>query len=101
MATSKKSAVKSAAKTLLVKHSMHVLKLESNVPLPERGIRDPQFVQEASQIIKSMKVSQSFVVPKHKLHSVKKLIKTDFENLVVKSALIKPEEKFARIWRVR
>lgn len=101
MATSKKSAAKSAAKTFPVKQHMSVLKLESNVPLPERGIRDPQFVLEASQIIKSMKVSQSFVVPKHKLHSVKKLIKTDFENLVVKSALIKPEEKFARIWRVR
>jgi hypothetical protein len=101
MATSKKPAAKSAAKATMVKNHLSILKLESNVPLPERGIRDPQFVQEASQIIKSMKVSQSFVVPKHKLHSVKKLIKNDFENLVVKSALIKPEEKFARIWRVR
>lgn len=100
MATSKKQVAKSApvGRPRLEPVTM---KLESNIPIPLRGIRDPQFVTQVVSLLREIKPKQSFVVPKEKLHAVKKLVKTDFQSLVVKSALIKPDDKFARVWRVR
>jgi len=101
MANSKKQPVKSAGRPRVLKQEMSLLTLEDNVPLPERGVRDPLFLQQAGDILKKIKPRQSFVVPKSKLHSVKRLIKSDFERLVIKGQVIQPENKFARIWRVR
>jgi len=100
MATSKKQVAKSAP-VGRPKLEPVTLKLENNVPIPPRGIRDPHFVNEVSSLLNSIKPKQSFVVPKEKLHAVKRLIKTDYQSFVVKSALIKPDDKFARVWRVR
>lgn len=100
MATTKKP-VKSTGKLKPIRSEMSVLIIEDNVPLPERGVRDPLFLQQAVDILKKIKPKQSFVVPKSKLHSVKRLVKTEFDHLVVKGQVIQPENKFARIWRVR
>ena len=100
MATPKKGAVKSAAKSIKIVSNVEMLKLESNVPMPERGFRDPVFVEQVNSLLLQIKPKQSFVVPKAKLHTVKKLIRTHHEAMVFKSMVIKPEERFARIWRV-
>jgi hypothetical protein len=101
MASPKKVVAKSAAKLKRVGNEPDTLRLETGIPLPERGIRDPEFVKQVSDLLGQIKPRQSFVVPKVKLHTVKKLIKTNHGNLLMKSALIKPEERFARIWRVK
>ena len=100
MATTKKP-VKSTGKLRPLKSETSVLTIEDNVPLPERGVRDPAFLLEAGNILKKIKPKQSFVVPKSKLHSVKRLVKMEFDHLVIKGQVIQPENKFARIWRVR
>jgi hypothetical protein len=100
MATSKKTAVKKAAfVTAPVEPTM--LKLEDNIPVPERGMRDPMFMQQVSDLLKKIKPKQSFIVPRIKLHSVKRMAKNQFEHMLVRGIVIKPEEKFARIWRVK
>jgi len=101
MESSKKIAAKSAVKLKSVADEMQTLKLESNVPLPERGVRDPEFVKQVGDLLTQIKPRQSFVIPKVKLHTVKKIIKTHHGNLLMKSAVIKPEQRFARIWRVK
>lgn len=101
MATPKKTAEKIPAKSVRSVSVPEVLKLETNVPMPERGIRDPEFVVKVSEILTQIKPRQSFVVPKVKLHTVKKIIKTQHAAMVMKSAVIKPDERFARIWRVK
>lgn len=101
MATSKKQPVKSTGKLRPLKPEVSLLTLEDNIPLPERGVRDPLFLKQAGDILKKIKPQQSFVVPKSKLHSVKQLIKNEYDHLVIKGQVIQPENKFARIWRVR
>lgn len=109
MANSKKTPIKKKASvkkvgpksTITDYNGMDILKLENNVPLPLRGIRDPLFIEKASKILNDIKVSQSFVVPKPKLYAIQKLAKDSYQSIVIKSAVIKPENKFARIWRVK
>jgi len=101
MATPKKSAEKLPAKVGRPLNQPEVLKLETNVPMPERGVRDPEFVIRVNEILTQIKPRQSFVVPRVKLHTVKKLIKTQHASMIMKSAVIKPDERFARIWRVK
>ena len=80
---------------------LKVLKLENNVPMPERGARDPEFIEKVSGLLSQMKVKQSFVVPKKKAHSVKKVAKSDtFAHITMRMSVIKPDQKFVRIWRV-
>ncbi len=80
---------------------LQVLKLENNVPMPERGTRDPEFVERVSGLLAQMKVNQSFVVPKKKAHTVKKVTKSDtFNHLTMRMSVIKPDNKFVRIWRL-
>lgn len=109
MANSKKTPVKkkavtkkSSTKPVITDYNgMDILKLENNIPLPPRGVRDSLFVEKASKVLNDMKVSQSFVVPKPKLYAIQKLAKTSYQSMVIKYAVIKPENKFARIWRVK
>jgi hypothetical protein len=100
MATSKKPAVKKAANVTSPVQPT-ILKIEDNIPVPERGMRDPMFMQQVGDLLKKIKPSQSFIVPKVKLYSVKRMAKNQFEHMVVRGIVIKPEEKFARIWRVK
>lgn len=100
--SSKKTAPVAAAKAALrSKNEQEVLKLESNIPFPERGFRDPEFVQRTEEVLKVIKNTQSFVVPKAKFFAVKKLIKMKYGAYVIKSAIIKPDAKFVRLWRVK
>lgn len=101
MASPKKVAAKLPAKTVEKTVEFELLKLETNVPMPERGVRDPEFLKKVNDILTQIKPRQSFVIPKIKLHTVKKIIKTHHANMIVKSAVIKPQEQFARLWRVR
>lgn len=78
-----------------------VLVLETGIPFPARAFRDPEFIDKADSIMRSMKVSQSFVVPKERLHAVKRVAKLYYESMVFKSTVIKPDMKFARVWRVK
>lgn len=95
-------AKKSSRKPVITDYNgMDILKLENNIPLPARGVRDPLFLEKASKVLNDIKVSQSFVVPKPKLYAVQKLVKTSYQSMVIKSAVIKPDNKFARIWRVK
>ncbi len=80
---------------------MDILKLENNIPMPARGVRDPEFIAKVGAILTHIKPKQSFVVPKKKAHSVKKVCKSDqYSHMVVRMAVIKPEERFVRVWRV-
>ncbi len=80
---------------------MDILKIENNIPIPARGVRDPEFVAKVGSILSQIKLKQSFVVPKRKAHSVKKVCKSDqYSHMVVRMAVIKPEERFVRVWRV-
>lgn len=80
---------------------MDILKLENNVPMPQRGVRDPEFISKVGVILSQIKPKQSFVVPKRKAHSVKKVCKSEqYSHMVVRMAVIKPEERFVRVWRV-
>lgn len=80
---------------------MDILKIENNVPMPQRGIRDPEFVSKVVTILSQIKPKQSFVVPKKKAHAVKKVCKSEqHSHMVVRMAVIKPEERFVRVWRV-
>lgn len=105
MASPKKVAAKLPAKTVekLVEKTVEfeLFKLETNVPMPERGVRDPEFLKKINDILAQIKPRQSFVIPRVKLHTVKKIIKTNYAAMIVKSAVIKPQEQFARLWRVR
>ena len=101
MASPKKTPAKSAVKLGRPAKEMETLKIETNVPLPERGIRDPEFVKQVSSLLDHIKPRQSFVIPKVKLHTVKKLMKTQYASMLMKSAVIQPEQRFARIWRVK
>lgn len=94
----KKSA--SSAK-IAIDNGINLLQIENNVPLPERGMRDPEFHAKATELLSNIKVKQSFVVPKNKAFTVKKLGKSKFENMVLRSALIKPHNQFVRVWRVK
>lgn len=104
MSTKKSAAAKKTAQPRTDTHSKkeyEVLKLETGIPLPLRSFRDPVFMDKVDVLVKGMKVNQSFVVPKERLHAVKRLVKVRHEELLFKSSLIKPDEKFARVWRVR
>ena len=64
-------------------------------------MRDPEFNAKAIELLNSIKVKQSFVVPKNKAFTVKKISKLKFANMVLRSALIKPHNQFVRVWRVK
>ena len=76
------------------------MSIENNIPLPKRGVRDPEFLLRAEKLLKKIKPKQSFVVPKSKLYSIQKLVKSDFPAYKIRSSVIKPENKFARVWRL-
>ena len=100
--STKKVAIAQVAKTgTRSKNELEVLKLESNVPFPERGFRDPAFIEKADELLKTMRVTQSFVIPKNKFHAFKKLVKIKHGAYVIKSTVIKPDNKFVRIWRTK
>lgn len=99
-----KSAVKVAAGKKSIsykKESMQVLQLENNVPMPKRGMRDPEFVTKASELLQQIKIKQSFVIPKNKVYAIKKINKTDFSHLALRTTLIKPQNEFARVCRIK
>lgn len=93
----KKATVTKSSET----ESYATMKIEDNIPLPKRGIRDPAFLLKASDLLKQIKVKQSFVVPKNKVYAVKKINRTDFAHLALRTALIKPQNQFARVWRIK
>lgn len=104
MSTKKSTATKNAVQIKGGTHSKTepvVLMLESGIPFPARAFRDPEFIEKANALMKGMKVSQSFVVPKERLHAVKRVAKLNYEALMFKSTIIKPDMKFARVWRVK
>lgn len=105
MAVSKKQSTKTATKSSVpeaVNDSVPLFKLENNIPIPERGNRDPEFVAKVTNLLSIIKTSQSFVVPKKKAHHVKKLSQNEnFVHMHIRMSTIKPDEKFVRIWRVK
>lgn len=97
-----KAAAKKSAKNKTVKPSVNgfvMLTLENNVPLPARGERDPEFKSKVRDLLKAIKKGQSFVVPKPRLHMVKKIAGSEFDSYRLRSSIIVPDKKFARIWR--
>lgn len=98
MATSKKgTGVVNTSK----KKSLSVFEIEDNVPIPPRGARDPETAAKINSILSNLKVKQSFVVPKNKVHTTQQIAKRDFPNIAIRTSIINPEKKFARIWRIK
>jgi hypothetical protein len=79
---------------------LKLLTLESGIPLPARGERDPEFKNLVRDLLKTMKKGQSFVVPKQKIHLIKKMTSSEFENYKIRTSVITPDKKFGRIWRL-
>lgn len=104
MSTKKSTATKKAVQVKGGTHSkieQSVLVLETGIPFPIRAFRDPEFIEKADALMRGMKISQSFVVPKERLHAVKRIAKINYESQLFKSTIIKPDLKFARVWRVK
>lgn len=80
---------------------LSILTLENNIPVPLRGLHDPEFVKAIDRLFRDMKPRQSFVVPKPKAHGVKRIHKANHSEILIKSSVIKPEEKFVRFWRLQ
>jgi hypothetical protein len=77
-----------------------LLELESGIPIPERGVRDPEFYNKMTEVLGSMKPKQSFAMPTRKLHTTKKIIKSHFQNYKIRCVAIDPDKKFTRVWRL-
>lgn len=96
----KAKAIKSQNGLPHKENELAILTIETGVPLPERGERDPEFNAKVRGIIGKLKIGQSFVVTKQKLGTVAALAKKDFPEFHLRKAIILPGKTFCRFWRV-
>lgn len=82
------------------KKAIKTFEIEENIPIPPRGSRDPETAAKINKIFATLKKDQSFVLPRNKLHTAQQIAKTKFPEMKIRTAVINPDKKFARIWRV-
>lgn len=73
--------------------------LEDDVPMPSRT-RNEEERNKIREILKVMRVNQSFALPRNLSHVAVHLIKTEFPEYKIKCSATSKEKKFYRIYRL-
>lgn len=81
-------------------HGIQLFKLETGIQVPVRFSRNEEDRSRIRILLESMKVGQSFVVPKNLAHVTKHLILKEFESYKTKACATSSEKSFYRFFRI-
>ena len=80
---------------------LQLFKLESGIPMPTRGERNPEQTAQLRSILQRMEIGNSFVVPKNVVYKATYLANKEFGSYKLRSSATSTDRKWYRIFRVR
>jgi hypothetical protein len=81
-------------------HGIQIMKLETGIPVPARFNRNEGERARLRILLQSMKVGQSFVVPKNLSHVAKHIVLKEFEAYKIRVCATSNEKNFYRFFRL-